>query len=64
MASVRSRREPSPRRVLLQYVPQAFGLRGMNMPFCMAIASLRETEVWVMFEGGDPSHPVWMGCAG
>jgi hypothetical protein len=22
------------------------------------------TEVWVMFEGGDPSHPVWMGCAG
>jgi phage gp45-like len=18
--------------------------------------------VWVMFEGGDPSHPVWMGC--
>jgi hypothetical protein len=18
--------------------------------------------VWVMFEGGDPSYPVWMGC--
>ena len=21
------------------------------------------TQVWVMFEGGDPSSPVWMGCA-
>lgn len=21
------------------------------------------TSVWVMFEGGDVSHPVWMGCA-
>jgi len=21
------------------------------------------TVVWVMFEDGDPSHPVWMGCA-
>jgi hypothetical protein len=20
------------------------------------------TQVWVMFEGGDPSNPVWMGC--
>jgi hypothetical protein len=21
------------------------------------------TQVWVMFEDGDPTHPVWMGCA-
>ena len=21
------------------------------------------TQVWVMYEGGDPSRPVWMGCA-
>ena len=21
------------------------------------------TVVWVMFEAGDPSFPVWMGCA-
>lgn len=21
------------------------------------------TRVWVMFEGGDPAHPVWMGKA-
>ena len=20
------------------------------------------TAVWVMFEGGDPAYPVWMGC--
>jgi glycosyltransferase involved in cell wall biosynthesis len=38
-----------PRRVLLQYVPQAFGLRGMNLPFCAWIASLKSTQLWVMF---------------
>jgi hypothetical protein len=21
------------------------------------------TTVWVMFQGGDPNYPVWMGCA-
>jgi hypothetical protein len=20
------------------------------------------SAVWIMFEGGDPMHPVWMGC--
>src|ERR1019366_31641 len=42
-------RESRPRRLLLQYVPQAFGLRGMNVPFCAWVASLRDTQVWVMF---------------
>ena len=42
-------RQPRPRRLLLQYVPQAFGLRGMNLPFCVWVASLRQTQVWVMF---------------
>jgi hypothetical protein len=42
-------REPSPRRVLLQYVPQGFGLKGMNVPFCVWVAGLRDAEVWVMF---------------
>jgi glycosyltransferase involved in cell wall biosynthesis len=42
-------RQRGPRRLLLQYVPQAFGLRGMNVPFCAWIASLRDTQVWVMF---------------
>jgi glycosyltransferase involved in cell wall biosynthesis len=48
-------RHPSPRRVLLQYVPQAFGLKGMNLPFCAWLASLRRTEIWVMF------HEVFVG---
>ena len=21
------------------------------------------TKVWVMFQGGDPNYPVWIGCA-
>ena len=42
-------REPAPGRVLVQYVPHAFGMRGVNVPFCAAIAALRGIEVWVMF---------------
>ncbi len=46
-------REPSPKRVLLQYVPQGFGFRGMNVPFCAWMASLPRdrgrTQLWVMF---------------
>jgi glycosyltransferase involved in cell wall biosynthesis len=38
-----------PRRVLVQYVPHAFGMRAMNVPFCAWIAALRDAEVWVMF---------------
>lgn len=42
-------REPAPGRVLVQYVPHAFGMRGVNVPFCAAIAALRGIDVWVMF---------------
>ena len=38
-----------PQRLLIQYVPQAFGMRAMNLPFCAWVAALREPEVWVMF---------------
>jgi glycosyltransferase involved in cell wall biosynthesis len=38
-----------PRRVLLQYVPHAFGARAMNVPFCALIRSLRDVEVWILF---------------
>jgi glycosyltransferase involved in cell wall biosynthesis len=38
-----------PRRVLLQYVPHAFGARAMNVPLCAFLRSLREDEVWVLF---------------
>ena len=36
-----------PRRLLVQYVPQAFGWRGGNVPFCRWLAG--QDDVWVMF---------------
>jgi glycosyltransferase involved in cell wall biosynthesis len=43
------RRERTPLRILVQYVPHAFGMKAMNVPFCAWIASLRNAQVWVMF---------------
>jgi glycosyltransferase involved in cell wall biosynthesis len=42
---------PGPRRLLVQYVPQAFGYRGMNLALPRWLARRRQTgdEVWVMF---------------
>jgi glycosyltransferase involved in cell wall biosynthesis len=42
-------RLPGPKRILVQYVPHAFGMRAMNVPFCGWVAALREAEVWIMF---------------
>jgi glycosyltransferase involved in cell wall biosynthesis len=42
------RQLPGPKRILVQYVPHAFGMRAMNLPFCGWVAALRE-EVWIMF---------------
>lgn len=36
-------------RVILQYVPQAFGAKGMNVPFCLWLAARRRHRFWVMF---------------
>lgn len=47
--SAQFRAVPRPRRVLLQYVPQAFGFWGTNVAFCAWLRSLRDTELWVMF---------------
>ncbi len=33
---------PQGRRILVQYVPQAFGLKAMNVPFCMWLFRRRE----------------------
>jgi hypothetical protein len=38
-----------PRRLLLQYVPHAFGLKAMNVPFCAWFAARRQDERWVFF---------------
>lgn len=40
---------PGPRRLLLQYVPHAFGLKAMNVPFCAWFAARRQDERWVFF---------------
>ncbi|HZT76359.1 MAG TPA: glycosyltransferase [Vicinamibacterales bacterium] len=42
-------REPAPRRLLVQYVPHAFGWKGANLPFCRWLASRAADDVWVMF---------------
>ena len=40
---------PAPRRILVQYVPHAFGLKAANVPFCSWLRSRRRDSVWVMF---------------
>ncbi|CAN5625012.1 hypothetical protein BH23PLA1_BH23PLA1_15040 [soil metagenome] len=43
-------RLPGPRRLLLQYVPHAFGYRGMNVPLTLWLARRgRRDEVWAYF---------------
>jgi glycosyltransferase involved in cell wall biosynthesis len=44
LASIRS-----PKRILLQYVPQAFGKKGMNVALPLWLVSLRDAQLWVMF---------------
>jgi hypothetical protein len=42
-------RLPAPRRILVQYVPQAFGCKGGNLLFCAWLRSRRHDSIWVMF---------------
>lgn len=41
-------RDPVPPRLLIQYVPHAFGWKGANVALCVWVARRRE-PVWVMF---------------
>ncbi len=45
------RQQPRPDRILVQYVPHAFGWKGMNLPFAMWLShrARRIAPVWVMF---------------
>lgn len=36
-------------RLLVQYVPHAFGWKGGNVPFCVWLRAQRSAPVWVMF---------------
>ena len=42
-------RQPAPRRILVQYVPHAFGWKALNVPFCLWLRSRRRDSIWVMF---------------
>jgi glycosyltransferase involved in cell wall biosynthesis len=40
---------PGPRRLLVQYVPHAFGCKAANVPFCFWLRSRRRDALWIMF---------------
>jgi glycosyltransferase involved in cell wall biosynthesis len=40
---------PTPRRALLQFVVQSFGMRAMNLPFMFFLRQLRGYPLWIMF---------------
>jgi glycosyltransferase involved in cell wall biosynthesis len=40
---------PAPRRILVQYVPHAFGWKAANVPFCLWLQARRRDSIWVMF---------------
>ncbi len=40
---------PAPRRILVQYVPHAFGWKGANIRFAAWLYRRRRESVWVMF---------------
>jgi hypothetical protein len=42
-------RFPSPQRLLVQYVPHAFGWKGANLLFCVWLRLRRRDSIWVMF---------------
>jgi glycosyltransferase involved in cell wall biosynthesis len=39
----------TPARLLIQYVPHAFGWKGANLPFCRWVASRSRDSIWLMF---------------
>jgi glycosyltransferase involved in cell wall biosynthesis len=42
-------RYPRPHRILVQYVPHAFGWKAMNLPFCLWLWSRRRTPIDLMY---------------
>jgi glycosyltransferase involved in cell wall biosynthesis len=41
-------RLPRPSRILIQYVPQGYGWKGMNLPFAAWLFSQRHKHLWLM----------------
>ena len=40
---------PGPGHILVQYVPQAFGMKGMNLPLCLWLLARRRAGLTIMF---------------
>jgi glycosyltransferase involved in cell wall biosynthesis len=51
--------EQGPARLLVQYVPHAFGCKAMNVPLCWWLSLRRRVPLWVMFH--EVSYPVDRG---
>jgi Glycosyl transferase 4-like domain/Glycosyl transferases group 1 len=49
MAMARAIRSTAPCSVLVQYVPHAYGLKAMNLQFCLWLNSMRRADLTVMF---------------
>ena len=50
------RAERGPHRILVQYVPHAFGWRGANIPFCLWLGLRTRDAIWVMFH--EVAYPI------
>ncbi len=50
------RGDTAPHRVLVQYVPGAFGWHGSNVPFCLWLRAQAGAPVWVMFH--EVAYPI------
>jgi glycosyltransferase involved in cell wall biosynthesis len=46
-------------RLLVQYVPHAFGFKGMNLPLCFWLALRRRPALWVIFH--EVAYPLERG---
>ena len=42
-------RDAQPFRLLVQYVPQMYGFKGMNLPFAFWLSRQRHLKPWIMF---------------
>lgn len=42
--------------ILVQYVPHAFGMKALNMPFCLWLYSMRRAEITLMFH--EVAYPI------
>lgn len=68
--TVASSKDPLDKRRLKLFVPPVTGPNQTNWAWPLETASVKVASpsvgqgVWVMFEGGDPAYPVWVGTFG